>query len=79
MQADRTVRTEETHMTLAELPELIRVPAVAEYLQMSRAQVWRLVWSGDLPSVRLSERVVRIPRRQLEDWLLEKGLVARSA
>jgi excisionase family DNA binding protein len=66
-------------VTLAELPDLIRVPAVAEYLQMSRAQAWRLVSSGDIPSVRLSERVVRVPRQQLETWLIEKGMVARTA
>jgi excisionase family DNA binding protein len=66
-------------VTLAELPELIRVSAVAEYLQMSRAQCWRLVSSGDIPSVRLSERVVRVPRQQLEAWLREKGMAARSA
>ncbi len=59
-------------MTLAELPDLIRVPAVAEYLQMSRAQCWRLVSSGDIPSVRLSERVVRVHRGELELWLASK-------
>jgi excisionase family DNA binding protein len=73
--ADREVKT----VTLAELPDLIRVPLVAEYLQMSRAQCWRLVAMGDIPSVRLSERVVRVPRQQLEAWLAEKGLAARSA
>ena len=66
-------------MTLAELPDLIRVSAVAEYLQMSRAQCWRLVASGDIPSVRLSERVVRVPRQQLEAWLRDKGMAARTA
>ena len=66
-------------MTLAELPEWSTVPTVAQYLGMSRAQAWRLVWAGDLPSVRLSERVVRVRRQQLEAWLLEKGLAAKSA
>ncbi len=66
-------------MTLAELPDLIRVPVVATYLGVSPAQAWRLVWSGALPSVRLSERVVRVPRKDLEAWLAGKGLTAKSA
>jgi excisionase family DNA binding protein len=79
MQLDTDLRTKETHMTLAALPDLIKVPAVAEYLGVSRAQAWRLVWSGELPSVRLSERVVRIERQQLERWLAGKGLAARAS
>jgi excisionase family DNA binding protein len=79
MQTDRAVRMEETHMTLAELPELIKVTAVAEYLGVSKGQAWRMVWSGQLPSLRLSEKVVRVRRSDLEAWLLEKGQVARTA
>ena len=62
------------------LPELLRVPTVARMLNISPAQAWRLVWSGDIPSVRLSEKVVRVPADQLEAWLeSKKGLTARSA
>ncbi len=80
MQTDIAVMKRGTlPMTLSELPELIRVSAVAEYLGVSKAQVWRMVWSGQLPSLRLSEKVVRVRRAELEAWLLEKGQVARTA
>jgi len=76
MQADIAVRTEKTPVTLEQLPELIKVPAVAAYLGISSAQAWRLVWSGDLPSIRLSERIVRVPRRDLGQWLEAKKAAA---
>jgi excisionase family DNA binding protein len=55
--------------TLDQLPEFARVPEVARVLGMSATQCWRMVWSGELPSIRLSERLVRIPRRQLAEWV----------
>ena len=72
MQTDTAVSVEETPVTLAQLPELIKVPVVAGFLGVSTAQAWRMVWSGDLPSIRLSERVVRVQRQELETWLASK-------
>jgi excisionase family DNA binding protein len=56
-------------VTLKELPEMLNVPAVAEFLGISTASTWRLVWSGTIPSVRLSERIVRIRKEDLVAWL----------
>jgi excisionase family DNA binding protein len=38
---------------------------VAPLLRISARQVVRLVAAGDLPAVRLSDRGIRIPRREL--------------
>jgi excisionase family DNA binding protein len=75
MEPDSPVSVEETPVTSANMPELVKVPAVARYLGISVAQCWRLVWAGEIPSIRLSERVVRVPRDGLVRWLEEKRLV----
>jgi len=54
------------------VPEMLRVPAVAQLLNISVAQCWRMVWARNIPSVRLSEKVVRIPSDELERWLEAK-------
>jgi len=51
---------------------LMKVPQVAERLNISLAQCWRLIANGTIPSVRLSERVVRIDEDELEAWLTSK-------
>ena len=53
------------------MEQLLSVPEVAELLGVSRAQVYRLVEAG-LPSVRLSERVLRFRPYDLEDWVAEQ-------
>jgi excisionase family DNA binding protein len=63
-------------MTLKDLPEMANVPSVAEFLGISSAQVWRMIWAGKIPSVRLSERVVRIPKEDLVAWLANKKELA---
>ena len=47
---------------------LITVEEAARRLGIGRSLAWRLVRSGELPSVRLG-RLVRIPERALEEWL----------
>lgn len=54
---------------LDSLPDFAKVPDVARVLGMSAAQAWRLVWANDLPSVRLSEKIVRVPKKELERWI----------
>lgn len=56
-------------MIAIEPGELLKVSAVAKLLDVSRTQCWRMVWSGVLPSIRISERVVRVRRSELEAWL----------
>jgi len=47
---------------------LITVEEAARRLGIGRSLAWRLVRSGELPSVRLG-RLVRIPEQALADWL----------
>lgn len=46
--------------------ELLRVAEVARALKVSRKRVYQLVEEGDLLSLRLGPRLMRIPRRSLE-------------
>jgi excisionase family DNA binding protein len=59
----------EDTLNVAELPEYSKIPQVAEVLGLSTASVWRLIWRGDLPSVRVSERSVRVSREALAGYL----------
>jgi excisionase family DNA binding protein len=59
-------------MTFAELPEYARVSHVAELLGLSRSEVYRMVETGELPSTRVSETGVRIPKAELSTWLRER-------
>jgi len=58
-------------MQVEEIP-LLRVREVARILDVSVSQVWRWVWSGELPSIRVSEKVVRVRRNELDAWLESK-------
>ncbi len=60
-------------MAVAQTERTLRkVPWVAERLNISLAQCWRLIANGTIPSVRLSERVVRVDEVELEAWLQSK-------
>jgi excisionase family DNA binding protein len=50
---------------------LITVEEAARRLGIGRSLAWRLVRSGELPSVRLG-RLVRIPEQSLADWLKQR-------
>jgi excisionase family DNA binding protein len=56
-------------VTLADLPEYARVAQVAELLGLSRSELYRMVETGELPSTRVGETAVRIPRTELLAWL----------
>lgn len=49
----------------------LRVPEVAEMLGVPARTVYRWVELGTIPTIRVN-RVVLIPRRALEDWLLRE-------
>jgi excisionase family DNA binding protein len=66
-------------MRLVDLPEYARVREVAALLGLSRSEVYRMVESGELPSTRVSEASVRIPKAELTDWLRERTTGARRA
>jgi excisionase family DNA binding protein len=57
--------------SMSEIPPgsiLLKVTEAASTLGLGRSTVWGLVWSGDLPVVRVG-RAVRIPRAGLEAWV----------
>lgn len=51
--------------------EYMKVPQVAEFLQIGRSRAYELVGSGEIPSVRIG-RSVRVNRKELERWLEEQ-------
>lgn len=61
---------------LDDLPTYLKVREVADLTSLSTSTVWRAVWSGDLPSVRLATRARRISRAQLLEWLAQKAALA---
>ena len=43
----------------------------------SMQEVYRMIESGELPSTRVSETAIRIPKRELAAWLRERTTAAR--
>lgn len=56
-------------------PRLFTVPDVARILSLSRATVYKLIYSGELPTVRIG-RSRRIAAEDLDNWV--QGLRERS-
>ena len=54
---------------------LLTVPEAASLLRIGRNTCYELIRRGELPAVRLGERIIRIPRFGLEAWIVrETGL-----
>ena len=45
------------------------VPEAAQYLGIGKTRMWQLVWSNAVPVLRLGDKTVRIPRRELDEWV----------
>jgi excisionase family DNA binding protein len=50
----------------------LKVPEVAELLQLPRTRAYELIQRGELPAVRVGERSIRVHRGELERFLLEE-------
>jgi len=50
-------------------PLLVRVEEAAGMLGIGRTQAWALVACGELPSVRIGKKSVRVPVDGLERWV----------
>lgn len=49
----------------------LKVAEAAEQLQIPLTRCYTLIQRGELPAVRIGERSIRIPKRELERYLLE--------
>jgi len=56
--------------------EWLKVPEVAEELNIPRSRAYELIQRGELPAVRIGERSIRVNHRELEKFLLENRRVA---
>lgn len=54
---------------LAHLPPVLRVDEVAEVLRIGRRAAYDLVATGQLASVRVGHRTIRVPRAAVERFL----------
>lgn len=61
-----------------ERKEWLKVPEVAEELNIPRSRTYELIASGDLPAVRIGEKSIRVNRRELENFLLETRRIVAS-
>jgi excisionase family DNA binding protein len=68
-----------TPVARAEPPLLLTPEQAFALLQVGRTHGWRLINSGAIPSVRLSERVVRVPRAALEERIAARGVQSARA
>jgi excisionase family DNA binding protein len=53
----------------------LTVPEAAEELRIPRSRCYELIQRGDLPAVRIGVRSIRVNRKELERFLLEKRRV----
>jgi excisionase family DNA binding protein len=53
-------------------PRFIRIDELGDLLRVSRSTAYAMVASGLIPSVRLSPRVLRVDRNELELWLANR-------
>lgn len=54
------------------------VTEAAREVGISPTLAYRLIAAGDMPAVRLGDRRLVVPRRELEDWLGERARADRE-
>lgn len=52
---------------------LLTIPEVARLLGISRVRCYEMAASGEIPSMRLSARRIRVPQAALDAWLTERA------
>ena len=60
---------EGTHKRSLGTRALLTAKEVAEMLKVSKARVWGLARTGELPSIRLGQRQVRFSEETLREWI----------
>jgi excisionase family DNA binding protein len=61
------------------VPPLLNLAGVASRLGVSRTTAWRLVASGEIPSVRVTDTLRRVDPADLEEWIEARRDRGRSA
>lgn len=77
---DKTGNREKEQEVLMETKnrEWLKVPEVAEELNIPRSRAYELIARADLPAVRIGEKSIRVNRAELERFLLETRRVVAS-
>jgi excisionase family DNA binding protein len=57
---------------------LLRADEVGRLLGLGRSKVYELMMTNELPVVRIG-RLVRVPRRELERWIMDRSGEGRAA
>lgn len=55
------------------LPKLLTIAEVAKWMRISRMSVYRKINAGELRSLRVGDKTLRIPEAALTEYLSKKG------
>lgn len=50
---------------------LLTADEAASLLRCSRSTIWKLIWTGQIPHLRVGTKSVRIARSTLDRWIAE--------
>lgn len=53
------------------MSDLLTIKELQDYLKISRSKAYELVNEPEFPTLRIGKNI-RIPKDQLEEWILEK-------
>lgn len=54
---------------LIEVPEIMGVREVAEYMDVHTNTIYKLVHCGELPAHRVTKNTIRFYRKEIDQWL----------
>ena len=74
----RKQRTKQETLLETKTREWLKVPEVAEQLNIPRSRAYDLIQRGELPAVRIGERSIRVNRAELERYLLGTRRIVAS-
>ncbi len=56
----------------------MKVPEAAEHFRLPRSRMYDLIQRGELPAVKISERSIRVDRKEVEQFLKENRRIDPS-
>lgn len=54
---------------LIDYPDVMTVEDLMEFLQIGRSVAYRMLKNGEIKSIRIGNRVYRIPKNYVADWM----------